>query len=47
MEILAEPLNGGSLDVLDVGTGPGVVAFILAEMVHRVTGIDLSEEILQ
>jgi SAM-dependent methyltransferase len=45
-EIISEPLNKGPLDALDIGTGPGVVAFILAEMGHRVTGIDLSEEML-
>jgi len=44
--ILAELLNEGPLDILDVGTGPGVVAFILAEMGHRVTGMDLSKEML-
>jgi ubiquinone/menaquinone biosynthesis C-methylase UbiE len=45
--IFSESLDKGPLDVLDVGTGPGVVAFILAEMGHRVTGIDLSKEMLQ
>jgi ubiquinone/menaquinone biosynthesis C-methylase UbiE len=34
------------LDVLDVGTGCGQVAMILAELGHRVTGIDLSEGML-
>src|SRR6202035_89088 len=28
------------LHILDVGTGPGVMAFILAELGHRVTAID-------
>lgn len=35
------------LDVLDVGTGPGLIALQLAEQGHRVTGIDLSNEMLR
>jgi ubiquinone/menaquinone biosynthesis C-methylase UbiE len=38
---------GDSLNLLDVGTGPGVLAFLLAEMGHRVTGIDLSPGMLE
>ncbi|OPY26315.1 MAG: hypothetical protein A4E28_02602 [Methanocella sp. PtaU1.Bin125] len=34
------------LKVLDVGTGPGFVALLLAEMGHDVTAIDLSEVML-
>ncbi|BCJ56928.1 class I SAM-dependent methyltransferase [Micromonospora endophytica] len=34
------------LDVLDVGTGTGQVAMVLAGLGHRVTGIDLSEGML-
>jgi len=37
-----EPLN-----VLDVGTGTGFLALLLAEMGHRVTGIDWSAAMLQ
>lgn len=33
-------------DVLDVGTGTGFLAFLLAEMGHRVRGIDLSGAML-
>jgi SAM-dependent methyltransferase len=33
-------------DVLDVGTGTGFVALIAASLGHRVTGIDLSDEML-
>jgi len=39
-------LGNGPLDVLDVGTGTGFVALILAEMGHRVTGIDWSTTML-
>jgi len=40
-------LNGGErLEVLDVGTGPGFLALILAEMGHQVTGVDLSKSML-
>jgi SAM-dependent methyltransferase len=33
-------------DVLDVGTGTGFLALLLADLGHRVTGIDLSEGML-
>jgi SAM-dependent methyltransferase len=32
--------------ILDAGSGPGLVAFVLLEAGHRVTGIDLSEEMV-
>jgi len=36
-------LNGnGGLKALDVGTGPGFLALILAEMGHTATGVDIS-----
>ncbi|GLH96329.1 class I SAM-dependent methyltransferase [Phytohabitans aurantiacus] len=35
------------LDVLDVGTGSGQVAMVLARLGHRVTGIDLAEGMLE
>jgi len=46
-DILKDPLGEGHLKVLDVGTGPGIIAFVLSEMGHNVTGIDLSERMLQ
>jgi ubiquinone/menaquinone biosynthesis C-methylase UbiE len=33
--------------ILDAGTGPGIMAFLLAGMGHRVTAIDLSEGMLR
>ncbi|MBE0467174.1 MAG: class I SAM-dependent methyltransferase, partial [Candidatus Desulforudis sp.] len=39
-------LGPGPLDVLDVGTGTGFAALILAELGHRVTGIDWSAAML-
>ena len=38
--------EGASLDILDVGTGPGFFACILSEEGHNVTGIDRSEGML-
>lgn len=35
------------LKVLDVGTGTGVMAFLLAEMGHQVVGVDLTPAMLQ
>ena len=37
----------GILEILDVGTGPGVFATILAMEGHRATGIDISENMLK
>ena len=35
------------LDILDIGTGTGFFALLLAERGHRVIGIDLSEEMIR
>lgn len=43
---LAQLLPPAPADVLDVGTGTGFLALLLAEMGHRVTGVDLSEGML-
>lgn len=37
---------GRALDILDIGTGTGFLAFLLAERGHRVTGIDLTAEMV-
>jgi ubiquinone/menaquinone biosynthesis C-methylase UbiE len=42
-ELFAEALGRGKKKILDVGTGPGIVAFMLSELGHDVTGVDLSE----
>jgi len=48
MDILTKALNGAQgLKVLDVGTGTGVIALLLAEMGHLVTGIDISRRMLE
>ncbi|MEW6448701.1 MAG: methyltransferase domain-containing protein [Bacillota bacterium] len=39
-------LGPGPLDVLDIGTGTGFVALILAELGHRATGVDWSVTML-
>lgn len=37
---------GKALDILDIGTGTGFFCFLLASEGHRVTGIDLTEEMI-
>ena len=47
MKILSDALDRKTdLKVLDVGTGTGALALLLAEMNHKVVGIDLSEKML-
>ncbi|MBF0377480.1 MAG: class I SAM-dependent methyltransferase [Desulfamplus sp.] len=47
LEILSGALDyKKDLKILDVGTGTGALALLFAEMNHKVTGIDLSENML-
>src|SRR5579871_4058651 len=43
---LAPLLPPAPADILDVGTGTGFLAFLLADLGHRVLGVDLSEGML-
>lgn len=45
-DLFTEMLGKTRISILDVGTGPGVIALLLAEQGHDVTGIDQSEEML-
>ncbi|NLW77298.1 MAG: class I SAM-dependent methyltransferase [Methanomicrobiales archaeon] len=45
--IFSEELGTKKLKVLDVGTGPGVVALHLADLGHDVTGVDNSDGMLK
>ncbi|AAM05550.1 TPA: class I SAM-dependent methyltransferase [Methanosarcina acetivorans] len=44
--LFRQVIPGEKLNVLDVGCGTGEMSRILAEMGHKVTGIDLSEKML-
>lgn len=39
-------LGDNPLNILDVGCGPGIVSMQLAELGHKVTSVDLSDEML-
>jgi len=46
-DILREGIGNEKAKILDVGTGPGAVALLLADMGHSVIGLDRSEEMLK
>lgn len=46
LRMLPESLNGRSLDVADIGCGPGAQASLWAELGHRVYGLDVNEDFL-
>lgn len=46
-QLFSEKIGKENQKILDVGTGPGIIAIQLAELGHDVTGVDLSEEMLK
>ena len=47
LQVLRPLLPPPPADVVDVGTGTGYLAFLLADLGHHVTGIDLAESMLE
>ncbi len=47
IKVLKEALGNESRYVLDVGTGTGFLAILLAELGHKVVGIDISKRMLE
>jgi ubiquinone/menaquinone biosynthesis C-methylase UbiE len=47
LALLRELLPPPPLDILDVGTGTGFLALLMAELGHRVVGIDLAKGMLE
>jgi ubiquinone/menaquinone biosynthesis C-methylase UbiE len=45
-ELFMDVFGREPLAILDVGTGTGVIALLLAELGHQVTGVDIAEEML-
>jgi len=45
--ILAHAPHTGTLDILDVGTGPGFFAIIMSLAGHRVTAVDCTEKMIE
>ncbi len=47
MEMISGTIEGkNNLKILDVGTGPGFLALMCAEMGNEVTAVDLSENMI-
>lgn len=46
-ELLARSAGSGPLEAVDVGCGTGFIALLLAELGHRVTGVDQSARMLE
>ncbi len=46
-KIFVQALGGEKLKILDVGTGPGIVANLLSDLGHDVTGVDVSDSMLK
>ena len=47
LDALTEQLPPAPADVVDVGTGTGEMALLLANLGHRVTGVDFAEHMLR
>jgi ubiquinone/menaquinone biosynthesis C-methylase UbiE len=45
-DFFRQVISGEQLSILDIGCGTGEISLVLARMGHKVTGIDLSEKML-
>lgn len=46
ISLFKQVLGDERLKILDVGTGTGVIALLLSELGHRVTGVDIAEQMV-
>ena len=47
IELILENENKDSMNILDVGTGPGFFSIILSQRGHKLTGIDCTENMIK
>ncbi|MFZ5648909.1 MAG: class I SAM-dependent methyltransferase [Bacillota bacterium] len=47
VNLFTRVIGGDGLSILDVGAGTGVLALVMAEMGHRITCLDIAEEMLE
>jgi ubiquinone/menaquinone biosynthesis C-methylase UbiE len=47
INLFTRVIGKNRLDILDVGSGTGVISLVLADMGHNITGLDIAEEMVK